>query len=658
MPVLPYVSSFDGHGHWAGSDLLPSQTTITHPKERTMLGGRSVGRIALIAYITFGWAFLSSQSFGIVDEGGDSSLEIDDPVAYELGNDRDCNQVLGVVKAETVRLAGRKVLETFIDGDLLERSLDIILLPAVGDFEVVKICASCQNHHDWFFELGGLKFPGYHATYCSSNTTGYQVPYSSLAFVPLDKSGSIPDRVRLRMFLSMASSRVDPLLAPTKAFPVESLPDYLNGNNNHTSADPYFLYTYLPSMVAASAGSVALIPDPAGTGTSQDQVDRTLFHKFNYDRVAAISYLALKRYISERTSQCTILDTAATVHGANDGAYGALYATQIFQRFGVRVLGSFVQGGVLDLEKWLQQSIFEADKFTGNELAQEWMQLAAYTFSGSIEGVRNTGSGSYLAKDSYRIPLVDKFGPLAQGSGRNSNFAFPANPSIMMTEEIRSILSQQITGPCNEKFDSILCSVILEASAHQVMLGETDRRWIYPLHTCYSSADEIISLNQLESADFDRDADLQEVWKRYSGPVAFDGLSPEIATDHASTLLLCAVEPALFFTLQGHRPDNEEDWPNRQVPLDTNELFWCAGPEATGKPTTSPVSASGADGSLNANGGSPVALPVDTPVQNTNPDSSSSNDSDSSSSDSVSSFTVSFVSVSGLLWASIHLLYY
>lgn len=568
--------------------------------------------------------------FGVVNEEAGATLEVDDPVAFELGRSRGCNEVLGVVKAETVRLAGRKILERFLEGAILERSLDVIFLPAVGDFEVVKICASCQNHHDWFFELGGLEFPGYHGTYCSSNTTGYSVQHSALAFVPLDETGSIPDRVKLRMFLSMAANRVDPQLAPTKAFPVESLQTHLEG-----SASPYFLYTYLPSMVAASAGSVALIPDPAGTGTSEDQVSRTLFHKFNYDRVSAVAYLALKRYITERTGQCTHLDDAATVHGANDGAFGALYATQIFQRFGVRVLGSFVQAGALNLEKWLQQSL--DGSFTDNVLAQEWMQLTAYTFSGGIPGIRNTGSGNYLADDAFRIPLVDKFGPVVEGGSRiDRGFVFPTNPADLLNPTIKNILSNPVAAPCADQFDSVLCSVIQEASAYPVMLGDTDRRWIYPLHTCFSSVDEILSLNQLESTEFDNDEDLQELWSRYNGPVAFDGLSPEqLATDHETTLLLCAIEPALFYTLQGHRPDNQLDWPNRQVPLVGNEAFFCDSETRT--PTMTPMSGN--------NGGSPnmpaeqqgtVSLPVDTPLQNEDPGTPGASPVDSPSSPSQS----------------------
>ena len=58
------------------------------------------------------------------------------------------------------------------------------------------------------------------------------------------------------------------------------------------------------------------------------------------------------------------------------------------------------------------------------------------------------------------------------------------------------------------------------------MLGDTGRDWAYPLSTCYSAADEIVSLDQLDDPRFDVDAELQNLWEWYQGPKGgFDDLA-------------------------------------------------------------------------------------------------------------------------------------
>jgi hypothetical protein len=511
---------------------------------------------------------------------------------------RKCDETLGIVTADTVKLAGRRVLEQFLTGELLERSMNIVFRPVSGNFRVVKLCASCKNHHDWYFYRNGKTFPGHHATYCDVNTTGYTVPHSALAFLPVDAADNLPDLVRLRTFVSMAPQRLDPKSAPSAAFPVgEALDQLLSLSANHTATTNAFLTTYLPAMVAASAGSAALFPDPAGTGASENLVHRTMYHGRNYDRITAVSYLALERYLFDSTDQCTLLDKTVTVHGTDDGAFGALYATQLLQRFNIDSLTTFVQAGPLHLEKWFHRALtMDLSNFT---TAHEWMRMAALTYSSEIDFIRNTGSNTYLASTAWRDALLKAYGP--NSTDRNS-VVFPANPVELLNEEIRTFL-QTPNATCAERPASLLCSVILEASAYRVMLGETDRGWAYPLNTCYSGADELVGLEQLDDARLTTDVNLQGLWEQYTGPKGgFDDLSIGNATNHETTLLLCSIAPTLFYTLQRHRPDDPNNWPQRQVPMNDVELEQCD--LLRNMPTLSPIIFDG------PSGGRPPTAPV------------------------------------------------
>lgn len=530
---------------------------------------------------------LLQQAFGqptLAPTAGSVSLPIDLDVPVPTSQPRECGATLGIVTADIVKLAGRRVLERFLSGDLLERSIDIIFRPVVNNFRVIKVCASCEDHHDWYFSRGGKNFPGFHATYCDVDTVGYSVQHSALAFLPLDENtGELPDLLRLRTFVSMAPQHADVKMAPSEAFPMEdALRDMLSSNET-VSTD--FLTTYLPAMVAASAGSSALMPDPAGSGASENLVHRTMFHSRNYDRITAVSYLALERYLFDTTNQCTLLDKTVTVHGTDDGAFAALYATQILQRFKVNALTTFVQAGPLHLEKWLHQLV--TTDFSSSETANEWMQLTALTYSSEIPFVRNTNSGTYLASETWRAPLIQAYGP--NSTDRTVNF--PNNPAELLNQELQEFFKSP-SATCVDRPASLLCAVVLEASAYPVMLGQTDRSWAYPLNTCFSAADELLGLAQIEDTDLMNDVNLQQLWEQYTGPKGgFEGLSISKATDHESTLLLCSIAPTLFYTLQRHRPDDPENWPQRQVSMNSVEREQCR--LLRKEPVPSPVSGGG-----------------------------------------------------------------
>jgi hypothetical protein len=144
------------------------------------------------------------------------------------------------------------------------------------------------------------------------------------------------------------------------------------------------------------------------------------------------------------------------------------------------------------------------------------------------------------------------------------------------------------------------------------MLGETDRHWAYPLNTCYSSADEILGLDQVEDPRLAENVHLQELWEQYTGPDGgFEGLSIAKATNHETTLLLCSIAPILFYTLQGHRPEKPDDWPQRHVSLGDVELQQCD--LNRNRPTVGPIGGGGPSGNQ--------PTPVDAPSLQVEPTS-------------------------------------
>lgn len=520
---------------------------------------------------------------------------------------RRCRQSLGVIQAETVRNIGRQLLSKHMSGTPLEKSMEIIFRPIQYDLQVVMLCASCRDHDRWYWELGGKKFPGYHAKYCGSNTTYYNSAHSSLVFLPLDPATNEPfSGVKLRTFFTMAGTPTKPGQVPTEEFPVENLHLYNN-------LDTRFLTTYLPGLVGASSGSIALFPDPAGTATSRNTVPRTVFHLSNYERVTAISYLALQKYVLESSLGCTKVDDKVVMYGNDDGAYGITYATQVLQRFNIDSLTTFVQAGPLNLEKLLV-NVVKNEVAASSSILHEWMQLAGYTFSSNLPGIANTNSDQPLFNEQWSAAVQEAFGKDGDGVVPNP----PGNPITYLHNNMRSILNLDEKSPCSTRPFNKACQAILQASAYPVLLGNTDRLWAFPVHFCYSEKDEVVDIQQLYDPEFFLDDNLQSLWKNYTHPAGFDALFVSEASNHRETLELCSIEPLLFYTLQGHLPTALEDRANYRPRLTAEELSNAACDAVSTLPPVNPSDPTPTNGSPTPPGASPTD-PVPGPSPSSNP---------------------------------------
>jgi hypothetical protein len=514
------------------------------------------------------------------------------------GDPNNCGKKIGTVTPDAIRQAGRLLLEPLLsDPDLLQRSLDIVFFPVTYYLDVFMVCGSCKSHDDWYFTLG-KKYPAYHGTYCNATVSeGYQVEHGSIALVPKDPTtGRLPHAVKVRTFLTLPPTKEDAVtMAPTNRFPAGLF------DPTSPALDLDFWTTYLPGMVAASAGAIALFPDAPGTGHSLGLMNRTIFHKFNYEQSTAVSFLALQRFVRESTGQCNIVDDAVTVYGIEDGAFGATYATTVLQRFEVRSLTTFLSSGPLDLEVALEDSVSYLEDSTKNDTTSQrvvdtWIKLAAYTFSADIARVANSGNGEILANPLYESALQNAFGPEGGTTILPSNVLDLIDPNFLaqlrdtniscsnFTTANISIAIGNVPTPNELLPPTSLCEAIRQSSAWPELLGQTDRFWIAPTSACFSDGDEIVSSRNYDnSTRFLWNTGLVDVWQRYTGPLGSSTLT--VQGNHATAVHYCSIAPILFFSLEGHQPNAVEDRGNYMEPM--TDLRMCQ--IVTNEPSLQPL---------------------------------------------------------------------
>ena len=543
--------------------------------------------------------------------------------------DADCGQIIGMITSDEVRLMGTSFLSQFLttENDLLQRSTNIIFLPANYNVNIVKLCASCQDHADWYYERNSLVFPGYHEIYCNENDrTTYEAQASAIALVPQYDNNSthgLPVNMKLRTFLTIPPTQINDdggVLTASDTF----LSLLSNWNNNASSLiGTIFFSTYLPGLAAASAGSIALFPDYLSS--TNTMIGHTIFRKKTYEHATAVSYLALERYVMDTSSKCTLLDKAVTVYGNDlDAAYGASVATLVLQRFGVACLGAFLSTGILDLSIMLQDIARDSYMTNGTNPGTDdmklWLQLAAHTIASTD---RQFESDVNWISSKYNDALQQMYNPESTYTDSNSNLTggvsilsstnLPGNASeLFHPDVIEALLAYNNSDwDANQKdlncyrfnslnltdslttnatdistaYEKIICQLRAQYSVYQTLLGQTDRPWISNISACYSNLDEIISgTNQYEQSRIVKNVKFAtQYWKRYTQPIGLDTLAVT-NQDHTTAVQLCTVAPLLFFTLDGHRPVNMEEWGNFAPPLTSYESQQCA---IVGTPPTS-----------------------------------------------------------------------
>jgi hypothetical protein len=328
--------------------------------------------------------------------------------------------------------------------------------------------------------------------------------------------------------------------------------------------------------MAASSGSVTIIPDKTGYGESRATQNRTTFNHHFYEQAAIVSYFTVEYYVRDTTQGCTLLDTAVMIHGNGDGGFAAPFIADAIRRFpNFQILNVYAAGPPLDLETFLLDSIATMDAGLTNsdtQLRDELFLLAAFSYSAETPGFNNTGTDFSLLSAAVRDDIVGALS--STGSQGDLSGVLPDNlANILNTDTLalfRNANVNQIERPCDDgSIDRSLCNEVLLASAWRVLTGEKARLRI-PIELCYSDGDTLLSANEFPDKIF---ADAEDDVTVFAGPTGLNELAP--VGDHETSLRLCSLSPMLFYSLNGHRPVKIVDRGNFMPGLEGPQLQEC-----------------------------------------------------------------------------------
>lgn len=395
------------------------------------------------------------------------------------GDQRNCGELIGIVTADEIKTLGKIHLLPYYDSlyagieDRFNASYGVIYdVPAVYDIAVYKVCSSCEEIDTIYYEEQEL-LPGYHTTtYCNQTDSAiYDIVHSSLTFVPIVEGSTdasniqFPPNVHLRAFLSLRPTHDTNDRTPTVYFP-KNISQYMNDmyhpyetslastimasstivasksgdtSASYSSSDAtnqelrQFIVEYLPAMLAASSGSIGIIPDYLGFGESYRKTNRTILNKQSYEVAGVVSFLGTKFWLrSNDAAGCgstssgrTLLDmTAITIQAMEDGSFGATFLSIALQRFGLRSTSVFLAAGPLDLELFWTDTItaFASDSTATNMNGTSPNTTAtAATTAATVIDPDNaklmemfllslfTYSETSIVSDSYRDVIADYF---------------------------------------------------------------------------------------------------------------------------------------------------------------------------------------------------------------------------------------------------------
>lgn len=491
-----------------------------------------------------------------------------------------CNETLGYITLDQTLEVGLIVLEQLVENPPLTR--DILFQNSKYDLEVRRMCTSCRYVELFFLEIDEQP-PGDWRDYCNETSYGYSVFQSFLAFFPVTPNGTIVTGTKLRPFLSLRSSTPDETLAPTVAWP-RNISDALirmQAGELPLLRESGFVQ-FVPSLLAASSGSVAIMPDYHGFGESS--ISRVFYWPQGYKQSAITSWLHTREYL-HRYVPCAELDLSSiTVQGFEDGALGAFVTSLGLRRFDrMDILRTISSSGVLDIDTLLADAILRVrnGETLGDRLIQ-LLEMAAYSFSWGHQDMPNTGLSQELVSPDERARIIATYrlGRSGRRELQGGQLSF-LNPTLVQyyLEELGNDNMHPCRGMTSESpyFDQlgVLCTTINLASAWPTIRGETTFEWAFDSEFCYSVDNPIISPAMVESGSLPSSASWFIDYKGPIGEVASDDLRP-LGNDHTKILSICGVGPAgLFYVLQGHRPDDPARWPNFRAELSPDARAVC-----------------------------------------------------------------------------------
>jgi hypothetical protein len=421
----------------------------------------------------------------------------------------------------------------------------------------------------------------YFLNYCGDDVYGHYEALSALVFIPIDRNtNQIVSQVRLRTFLTLSTASGDSTVTPTLSWPSNFTEYYVNASVGDIPPEDYtnFMVTFFPGMVAASSGSIAIFPDYTGYGTSQPQLNRTLYWPESYMKASVIPYMRLEQYIANTTKSCTVMDARITICGVDDGSFAVPFVADAFRRYGVQTLTAFMGAGPMDVETMLMDTVaqFGANTVADMSPLRSVLPSTVYSFSSDSEGMLNANSGQQLVSSTFKDNLLYWMQSPEPLSSTQIMTLTPSDGRILVNEgfltSMETAIANNVESVCvnntNDQYN-LLCDAILGASAWNYLRNESFVL-VFPVRVCYSDSDEVYSTKHYPADMFDNAR-----ITRYTGASNFTYLQPQ--GNHSMARQLCAMDPILFYNLQGYMPNVMEDRPNYMFPLSSTEQQVCLG---------------------------------------------------------------------------------
>jgi hypothetical protein len=285
---------------------------------------------------------------------------------------RACGDEIGrVTKSELEALVS--ILSQFLSeeaGALLDFHTGNARIYNVVAYKVCGSCAELETSLSAEALLQDESVFGSFSSYCGSEKYGFSAQHSALVFVPTDTTETTDTTTStartetttiaegsLRSLVSMHYAKVTVSSAPTEQWPT-SLTEALapDADTLDLTEILYTFINYLAPLMAAGAGSVAILPDYIGYGESSETHNRTYGYPPTYMQAAVTTWMATKEAIEEDTygwstndgNGCTAMDAVVSVAGVSEGGYAAIAAGPALQQAGVRVLS--IRAGVTFLD--------------------------------------------------------------------------------------------------------------------------------------------------------------------------------------------------------------------------------------------------------------------------------------------------------------------
>jgi hypothetical protein len=272
----------------------------------------------------------------------------------ELQSTRACNEQFATATADEILAIGDFFLGLIIPPELsalLPIAREEFFSIVKYDIAVSKVCLSCSDVQAMDFGDAGAMTNGAKygfLTYCSSDKYGFEATHSALVFQPVNATTGEKVEGVLRGFVSGHSTETDVTQGPSDFWP-DSISGILDSDVLANSTKVIILRNFLTSSVAASAGTVAILPDYIGYGASKD-FDRAFLAPMPYQQSFAVSYMAAKRYVSDTSDGCTQLEDVATVAGYSEGGLAAVNGALAMEQNGIQILSLHPGGTPFDVD--------------------------------------------------------------------------------------------------------------------------------------------------------------------------------------------------------------------------------------------------------------------------------------------------------------------